>query len=1211
MYVRNKIVEFNILILVSFLLLLSILPMKVKAANTYDLKIKDDISYNDHVGSEYELKGKQGYCIQKGIHISDEVDELYNMKIVTEAGDVRLGNYPALLEKNGTIFGGWGTWELKDSSSLSSKKQVSQNKAPSYGRDSIRRGRNFYTEGAIPTYKAKFSQYTPSTNDWSTRSVNALSFIHTFITGTDRDSYIVRQCLTWATEKGYITTSSDSKYDMQLVLKSNLNSFMDSVIGNNKNAQRIYHEFVWKINNLRVLPSFSYSRKVDALANPIHLKWDAKEKAYTATINDKNGVLNYYDFEINGLTCERKKNGLLKITSKKAITSTCVSGSAQNGMLPKSCKFNEVQFYHWVKENGTDYDSDLKESKKFTYTTFEKSGSSYQTKVQQVKASYIDWQDIIITIPEDWTLIDPIYAYIAVTTDTTDASLSETNVKIDLINEDGKIANYIIPGEMYKLRYTYTYTGGSKGFTVAEEQKNIPSFFFPWDTRFSTKSKLSNNPSDSIYNLRTNYRTSNDSATGYKLSLEKTPVIMYGTYTTYETPYTGTSYQWQSDKNQSSFDSKSWDDKLSLDALTTNSDDYKPLSTKNIISSSLHNGNITTCKKSNGILTVSWQYETDYQVFSSAICDATAYMSIGTANNYARTYFDNSYNYAHNNTTNYAGGKGYFEKHDLSTINAENSSYAKDRTIWKTKVDVTASNPVLNTGAGITEAVSKESSQYVNYNLYYTINVANDSAIKTTAKIRKSNGNKEKITKESAKYSVHDVMEFDVNTRINFKASGTENKFLGSLTPIDHVKTGVTYVQRSIPTSLIIILNNKDNMEAEIQPNYDKFIYEDKVEEPKFDDKTGGLSYTLTGLYNNNNQSAKDIIYPAINPKESKPLNIVSTNNLTTFNYRISNGDVVSVSNSNTKVYDEYKVSFNTERKKNKVLFPKERKSILFYKYGNTDYKNGKTILNKNYPEIAPTTGSYVKTKQSQTESYKISKVLFRSNLTKKNCLGINKDGWVDMITDGEHAEVAAGQGFELKVSVTYTNTRLTPYLARYKEFDRLAELASSTGTGKSAQFCNISALTGWKTPSMTTLDKCSFNKVTGSNVYWDLYTYLSDNPNSVYSYSGKHNIPIIYKASEPVTNADGTETTVTYSMELSSENAVDSNYQTMKFYTDALADTNATQHHSIILWTPIIAATGFDYPSKIVDRYLGDAMELTYIIKSSMNDDAISHIVQ
>ncbi|WP_242306616.1 hypothetical protein [Bacillus cereus group sp. BfR-BA-01317] len=73
-------------------------------------------------------------------------------------------------------------------------------------------------------------------------------------------------------------------------------------------------------------------------------------------------------------------------------------------------------------------------------------------------------------------------------------------------------------------------------------------------------------------------------------------------------------------------------------------------------------------------------------------------------------------------------------------------------------------------------------------------------------------------------------------------------------------------------------------------------------------------------------------------------------------------------------------------------------KSYEFYKY-NAGSKHDGTV--------------------QQQEEYKISKVLFKSKLTKDLNLGKEKDGWVDL-AKGEVGKIKAGYGYELKVDVDY-----------------------------------------------------------------------------------------------------------------------------------------------------------------------------------------------
>ena len=136
-------------------------------------------------------------------------------------------------------------------------------------------------------------------------------------------------------------------------------------------------------------------------------------------------------------------------------------------------------------------------------------------------------------------------------------------------------------------------------------------------------------------------------------------------------------------------------------------------------------------------------------------------------------------------------------------------------------------------------------------------------------------------------------------------------------------------------------------------------------------------------------------------------------------------------------------------------------------------------------------------------------------------------------------------------------------------------------------------------------------------------FEFMSDNPDTVYSYSGIYDTPVVFERDIKYSE-DFSVTTVTYTMCVSHENGISSNLQKMKFYTNQLApdkrspgivegmtDVSSNGEHSITIWTPVVAATPFDYPSAVQDRYIGDAIELGYTIKTTGADDAIVHIVQ
>jgi hypothetical protein len=317
------------------------------------------------------------------------------------------------------------------------------------------------------------------------------------------------------------------------------------------------------------------------------------------------------------------------------------------------------------------------------------------------------------------------------------------------------------------------------------------------------------------------------------------------------------------------------------------------------------------------------------------------------------------------------------------------------------------------------------------------------------------------------------------------------------------------------------------------------------------------------------------------------------------------------------------------------VTFPSGRTSITFFKYSKTSYEGVAAVID----------GTFKGDNTSQRESYYFSQILFKSNYTTKYQKELEEkganyiiekssdghtDAWIDMVNQNEYAIVAAGQGFELKVTVKYENTLLTQYLARYKGFDDAQSYSIGTSTNIGAQYCNISSMTGFITNDgkshsyingISTIDRLASQLVTGSNVYKDLYCYMSDNPDVVYSYSGIYDTPVIFDRSISYSK-DYSVITITYTMCKSAENGVSTTMQNMKFYTNQLAPDSETPgivyngnlpsgKHSITLWTPIVAATGFDYPDDIQNRYIGDAIEIGYTIKTTAADDSIVHIVQ
>jgi len=934
----------------------------------------------------------------------------------------------------------------------------------------------------------------------------------------------------------------------------------------------------------------------------------------------------------------------------------------------------------------------------------------YNTAEETITGKYRDWQDMNGVYAVGQKIIDPTYAYIKVTTvphefpaetDTEILLIADNDVWNDLTYTapNGKVirhASHVRVGEKFHLKYIYSYKGGSKGFKIEYSLENKPYYQYNYLARMQSPHNAT-----SIYNMRSGlagdrFMQSSMSVPHARLVQDLTDIKIQGEYTTPETAYTlSGAYSWNSEEG--------WNDKVYLDALTADQydDGYQNKSADSITSTS-GSPMLTefTVKKENNNILVVWEFDAEPEVFTSALVTATSVIHVGEDNNYTHTYFDEAYSYAGTTSWpwnfedhNQVGGVGYFNtgengdqihSHTIYTQNNEYRTYAVRNKVWQSDVDIKVSNFVQNTGAGITEHIYQErgrANHDMNYNLYYTIDVENPRATIYADKQRAYDGKTDSDSSTTPYDTSSDVYEFDVNNMISWGSTGASqtSASYGNTVVVDHIKTGTTYIQREIPTILNTMTGNpKETMTFKIYPNYDRLVYEDYYSGVSItgDDINRKVAATAKdSYYPPNVQTAVSDIYAAMNPnlKDMQPQNITGADNVpdeynqndnalhhmapaTTFSIKLSNGEIKTIVDSHTKAYTQYDFEYNPYNRNNKVTFPGYRRSIMFFKYSKTAYNYGGA-------SVQSAVGEFKNADKTQTESYYISQVLFKSNYTSKykkeleaqgadyieefDTQGNLTDAWIDMVNQNKFAIVAAGQGFELKVTVKYENSLLTQYLARYFGTDDAQNDVLGTSnrvqkqytdvSANSRQYANISALTGkdgrsapyYKNTakayisSYSILDRLAVNLVTGANVFNDLYCFMSDNPDTVYSYSGIYDTPVIFDRNIQY-SGDYSVTTVTYSMRMSQVNGISSNRQNMKFFTDQLApdkkspgivegnyDVAAKGEHSITIWTPVVAATPFDYPEAAQDRYIGDAIELGYTIKTTGADDSIVHIVQ
>jgi len=1482
---------------------------EVQGGVSGDINISlESIGFDDHRGMKAYINGREVFCIQRGQPFRSSVSEL---QMVTSTEGFHSGTIASLMrylltytgDGNAGYFRGWGEWTINEDHT--DAKQTSTNGAPSsqawqevFDEDmeddedgdyenryqgtgdagTVRRWlseiKKLMTghEGSLAPFKTQMKKITYQEAGFDISQLYAQAMMHYYIfddpdaSGYSSDAkYQCEQAVDWGIQYKFITTIGYNGSALRMSYKDSngyygvhrsqyysgsCDGYIKTTIGGQYEALKLYRQVVWKTTNMRMRPSFSYGIEDIGSAEPIKLYWDEDIQKYTATVSDANGVLNYFDFEIPGVSITNNGDGTLTIISDNEINSELTSLQKASRLEPADGIFKLPEYYRWNLEGktvkytytilkplmtghgevtmedgdgrkvvpnlnqydhkhewecawycvndtvtrcnhnynnceavgnnaGKEYDHDsegnrvgnghytrhehvaechihedidgtgcyhrnycpyfLKE-KSVGYATwvtcdelFDCQSSwacgkeHFNAELRDVTGQYIDWQDISGVYANGQKLIDPTYAYIKVITEKHEFP-AQTDTEILLIADndewndliytmpDGEIirhSSHLRVGEKFHLKYIYSYEGASKGFKIEFTLENKPYYQYNYLSRMQTPQNVI-----PIYNLRTGlggdrFSMSSISVPHAKLVIDQTPITIRGIYTTPETAYTlnGT-YTWDS--------GTLWNDSIYLDALTTDqfddwydnksADDYIGLGEKITTTNMSAERTDFRVTKQNDEMQVIWVYDTEPEVFTSALVSATAYINVAENNNFTKTFYDEAYNYSkdmmipttytnwsysfedHNNV----GGVGYFSweytdpngtqsetlipSHTIFTQNNEYRTYAVRNKVWQSDVDIKVSNFVQNTGAGITEHTYQDrgrDNHDMNYNLYYTIDVVNPNATIFEDKIRVYDNQTESDTQTTPYNTSSDVYEFDVNTKITWGSTGASQTgaSYGNTTVVDHIKTGTTYIQREIPTILAAMTSlPKETMHFSIYPNHDRLIYEDHYTGVTVlgSETTRKVSISAKdGYYPSNEQSASSAIYSAMNPNNTdmQPQNINGSNNvpdkdhqssntlqhinpITSFRMKLSDGTTRTIVDSNTKNYTQYDFEYNPSNRNNKVTFG-YRSSKMFFKYSKTNYVYGENV------ESA--VGEFRNNNKTQTESYYISQVLFKSNYTSKYMKELEAQGaeyikdidnngnltsaWIDMVNQNKFAIVSAGQGFELRVTVKYENSLLTQYLARYFGADDAA--SGSIGTSnqikgdyynaeKSKQFCNISSLTGkdgrttpyYKTTARayishtSKLDQLAVNLVTGSNVFKDLYVFMSDNP-TVYSYSGIYDTPVIFERDIKY-NEDFSVTTIVYSMCVSHENGVSSNLQNMKFYTNQLApdvktpgivegtyDVSSHGEHSITIWTPVITATPFDYPSSIQERYIGDAIELGYTIKTTGADDSIVHIVQ
>lgn len=990
-----------------------------------------------------------------------------------------------------------------------------------------------------------------------------------------------------------------------------------------------YCEMKYKMQKGSRVPSCAAKTEAKAIKQTIHLKWNGKR--YEATLSDANDVIKYYNF--------KDQDGFhFSTNSNEGLTYIYYNGSD----LPQKSDDNPDGRPYDGKKDMHLWETAPTTVKVFAATNsiLDEMGGLRDVQFWQTSCGH-DFQRFLTSTPNPQTLT----AYIAVVLDKPEEAPCESKADIEIIDINNKVVDYMIPGEKYKLRYTFSYTGKSKGYAIRSFNQLGKSYL----------EKYYVHRHQDQYN---NYCKDWDEVLTYDnpwryepVMVEKYEVKMQGTYTVKNSPYEGidSNKLWDSEDGASTFKTN-WNEKLYLDAIdlentissTTNHDwgNYKKTETgfETTYQAVTEKDNSTTTKEIDKAcqmkvervgtdeMKVTFVYEVPYQVFRVPITDASASIRVEEDFNEVKQYRTNKYK------EESCGGHSSYH-YDLEETQTENSSYPtafQRYKTWKLNTDIKLTELHVSSGDGVTIPVDINNKKMINYHFYYGIELTNpDATIDSCYRELKNGVYTDKKTEEKdhtiRTVKVNDIIETDVTTQ--FIINGEK------INVMDHIQTGTTLLQRTLP--VIVAVGKEKENQFQISVNTDATDYNltkgnhgfRTFYETEFDLVTKSRVSNAT----NNTLKATDKVYKPVNPKNEseQPYNIANYETyepITQFYLKIAGKNslvrdtyYLDYKNKNFS-YDLNNTSNGIYQKTNsakKVIKQTDEKWEPYYKYSTYNYQ---TLKNGSWVSSNKNSSTYTEPKEQAKESYKLSSILFKSNYTYKHNFGEQEDGWVDMVNDNENAIVAAGQGFELKVQITYTNNNLVEYLKRVPEKDSALFNQTTSMSSKNSkygpQYANLFLGTTYKKADTGLPNDIN---ILGSNIYEDLYVTMSDNPKSVYSYSGVNDTVQIWdldKKEELDYKNNTVKIIYTYSMKLSTENGVTSRFQNMKFFTNQLAPDG--DDHSITLWTAIFPGLEIDNQMKTnnydfdkVTRYLGDYIKLGYSIKSTGADDSIVHIVQ
>jgi murein DD-endopeptidase MepM/ murein hydrolase activator NlpD len=174
--------------------------------------------------------------------------------------------------------------------------------------------------------------------------------------GEATEKWMVTQCLVWAACNGHIVRNTPNNWTWDPIVDSDMavvaqDSYNPSVVTN------YYANLKHKLLTAYSVPSFSSNHSDGSGAEAITLNWDGSK--YCTTVTDTNGVLDNFNYAMDGVTFSKSGNELTISTDKTINTDTLSEQSIHlvgnaDGVAEWDCPDSAIQNMVTLQYSNTD-----------------------------------------------------------------------------------------------------------------------------------------------------------------------------------------------------------------------------------------------------------------------------------------------------------------------------------------------------------------------------------------------------------------------------------------------------------------------------------------------------------------------------------------------------------------------------------------------------------------------------------------------------------------------------------------------------------------------------------------------------------------------------------------------------------------------------------------------------------------------------------------